>query len=245
VHTKFVERHRQVIDQMLAAIVASGSEVDDAESNTEAPVESEESDVALDDGAGRTPAARFARRHGFLHPPELVRFRILDPEIPALGGARDITVTAEAFSTLQLPVHTVITTENQINFLALPERPGTLAVYGAGYGFSSLRDAVWLRDCEVLYWGDIDTHGFRILDQLRAVHPHVESVLMDEETLLAHRDAWGQEPSPSRSALTRLTPEEANLYEELGNDTHGSAVRLEQELIRWNWAIQLLRRAAG
>jgi hypothetical protein len=49
------------------------------------------------------PAAlppRFARRHGFLHPPELVRFRILDPKIPALGCARDITVTAEAFSTL-------------------------------------------------------------------------------------------------------------------------------------------------
>ena len=108
------------------------------------------------------------------------------------GGARDITVTAEAFSTLQLPVHTVIATENQVNFLALPERPGTLALYGAGYGFSSLRDAAWLRDCEVLYWGDIDTHGFRILDQLRAVHPHVESVLMDEETLLAHRDAWGR-----------------------------------------------------
>jgi hypothetical protein len=55
-----------------------------------------------------------------------------------------------------------------------------------------LRDAAWLRECEVLYWGDIDTHGFRILDQLRAVHPHVESVLMDEETLLAHRDAWGR-----------------------------------------------------
>ena len=109
---------------------------------------------AWTDGAGRTPAARFARRHGFLHPPELVRFRILDPAIPLLGGARDITVTAEAFSTLQLPVHTVIVTENLVNFLALPERPGTLALYGGGYGFSSLRDAAWLRDCEVLYWGD-------------------------------------------------------------------------------------------
>jgi hypothetical protein len=188
-------------------------------------------DVALDDGAGRTPAARFARRHGFLHPPELVRFRILDPEIPALGGARDITVTAEAFSTLRLPVHTVIATENQVNFLALPERPGTLALYGAGYGFSSLRDAAWLRECEVLYWGDIDTHGFRILDQLRAVHPHVASVLMDKETLLAHREAWGAEPSPSRAALTRLTSEERALYESLGDDTYGPSVRLEQELI--------------
>lgn len=247
VHTKFIERHRQVIDQLLAAITAPGSDSDvgelfaEAAGSAEAPVEAAEPDVALDDGAGRTPAARFARRHGFLHPPELVRFRILDPEIPSLGDARDITVTAEAFSSMQLPVHTVVATENQVNFLALPERPGTLALYGAGYGFSSLRDASWLLQCEVLYWGDIDTHGFRILDQLRAVHPNVESVLMDEETLLAHRDAWGQEPSPSRAALTRLTADESALYEALGNGKYGSAIRLEQELIGWDWAMERLQ----
>jgi hypothetical protein len=240
VHTKFIERNRQVIDQLLTAVVVPGSVVDDPETTAEAPVEAEDPDVALDDGAGRTPAARFASRHGFLHPPELVRFRILDPAIPTLGSARDITVTAEAFSTLRLPVHTVIATENLVNFLALPDRPGELAVYGAGYGFSSLRDAAWLRGCEVLYWGDIDTHGFRILDQLRAVHPHVESVLMDEETLLSHRDAWGEEPSPSKAALTRLNAEESMLYKALGNHTYGPGVRLEQELIRWDWALERL-----
>lgn len=247
VHTKFIERHRQVIDQMLGA-VATGSDVDevegDAEAPAEAPLDAAGSDMALGDGAGRTPAARFARRHGFLHPPELVRFRILDHAIPALGGARDITVTAEAFSTLQLPVNTVIATENLVNFLSLPECPGTLALFGAGYGFSSLRDAGWLRECEVLYWGDVDTHGFRILDQLRTVHPHVASVLMDEETLLEHRDAWGSEPSPSRAALSRLTAEESALCQALGNDTYGSAIRLEQELIRWDWALERLHPAA-
>jgi len=244
VHTKFIERHRQVIDQLLAAVVPDAGDGDDEDGAeavvAEADAEAADRGVALDDGAGRTPAARFSRRHGFLHPPELVRFRVLDPEIPAFGGARDITVTAEAFSTLQLPVHTVIATENQINFLALPERPGSLALYGAGYGFSSLRDAAWLRDCTILYWGDIDTHGFRILDQLRAVHPHVESVLMDEETLLSHRDAWSEESSPSKAALTRLGAKESMLYKALGNQTYGQSVRLEQELIRWEWALQRL-----
>lgn len=245
VHTKFIERNRQVIDQLLAAFRSNsgvcGMDVAAEASTDVAEADVAGSDAALEDGVGRTPAARFARRHGFLHPPELVRFRILDPEIPAIGGARDITVTAEAFSSLGLPAHTVIATENQVNFLALPDRPGTLALYGAGYGFSSLRDAAWLRGCDVLYWGDIDTHGFRILDQLRAVHPHVESVLMDEETLLGHRDAWGTEPSPSSAVLTRLSAEEAALYEALGNDTYGPAVRLEQELIRWDWALERLR----
>jgi len=238
VHTKFIERHRQVIDQMLASLEPSPCDQEISAGDDE--LESPGHDAALEDSAGRTPAARFARRHGFLHPPELVRFRLLDPEADQFCGARDITLTAEAFSGLRLPVETVIATENQVNFLALPDRPGTLALYGGGYGFSSLRDAAWLRDCRVLYWGDIDTHGFRILDQLRAVHPHVESVLMDERTLLAHKDAWGKEASPSRAALGMLTAAEAVLYESLGNDTHGSNVRLEQELINWQWALQQL-----
>ncbi|NUT73315.1 Wadjet anti-phage system protein JetD domain-containing protein [Pseudarthrobacter sp. C4D7] len=237
VHTKFIERHRQVIGQMLAAVVQvpETEPVDAGDDALEAAGE-----AALEDGTGRTPAARFARRHGFLHSPELVRFRILDPAVAVLGGARDITVTAEAFGSLCLPVHTVIATENQVNFLALPDQPGSLALYGGGYGFSSLRDADWLRDCRVLYWGDIDTHGFRILDQLRAVHPHVESVLMDQETLLAHREAWGGEPAPSHAVLTRLHPSEAALYEALVNDAYGPAARLEQELIAWDWVQQRL-----
>ena len=241
VHTKFIEAHRRVIDEMVAVLqVGSASPQDGPAEGPPAEDTAADAAMALADPAGRTPAARFAARHGFLHPPELVRFRILDSALEPLASARDITVTAEAFSSLQLPVHTVIATENQVNFLALPDRPGMLALYGAGYGFSSLREAAWLRDCKILYWGDIDTHGFRILDQLRAVHPHVESVLMDEETLLAHRDAWGREPSPSRAALARLTVEERALYEALGNDAFGASVRLEQELIRWDWALDRL-----
>ncbi|QHK21818.1 hypothetical protein GU243_21515 [Pseudarthrobacter psychrotolerans] len=241
VHTKFIENHRRVIDELAEALrsVALPEEPPVGEALPDVPAEP---DALLGQLAARTPAARFAARHGFLHPPELVRFRSLDPALPLLGDARDLTVTAEAFSTLSLPVGTVLATENLVNFLALPELPGTLAVYGGGYGFSSLRDAGWLRECEVLYWGDLDTHGFRILDQLRAVHPHVVSVLMDEATLLAHRDVWGSEPAPSRAALTRLTAEESALYEALGADRFGTSVRLEQELIRWDRAMERLAR---
>ncbi|MDR7083568.1 hypothetical protein J2X01_002863 [Arthrobacter ginsengisoli] len=239
VHTKFIENHRKVIDALADALRPEAlPEV--ASVGEDLPEVPAEPDSLLGQSAARTPAARFAARHGFAHPPELVRFRMLDPAVPLLGGARDITVTAEAFSSLRLPVASVIVTENLVNFLALPERTGSLAIYGGGYGFSSLRDAAWLRDCEVLYWGDLDTHGFRILDELRAVHPHVVSVLMDEATLLEHRDVWGSEPQPSTAALTRLTGEESALYQALGDGTFGPAVRLEQELIRWDWARQRL-----
>jgi hypothetical protein len=64
---------------------------------------------------------------------------------------------------------------------------------------------------------------------------------MDEATLLAHRNVWGTEPSPSRAALSRLTAAESVLYAALGRDEHGKSVRLEQELIRWDWALDRLR----
>jgi hypothetical protein len=63
---------------------------------------------------------------------------------------------------------------------------------------------------------------------------------MDEATLLAHRDAWVGEPSPSRAVLTRLTAEETTVYEALGSDSFGKSVRLEQELIRWDWVLKRL-----
>jgi hypothetical protein len=240
VHTKFIENHRKVIGELAEDLRVDAPLPADTSEDEVPPDAPTVPGSLLGQSAARTPAARFAARHGFLHPPELVRFRVLDPGVPLLGDARDLTVTAKAFSTLSLSVQTVIVTENLVNFLALPERPGTLAIYGGGYGFSSLRDAGWLRSCQVLYWGDLDTHGFQILDQLRAVHPHVVSVLMDEATLLEHRDVWGIEPSPSRAALSRLTAEESMLYEALGSDTFGKSVRLEQELIRWDWALERL-----
>jgi hypothetical protein len=240
VHTKFIENHRKVIGELAAELRADPPLPEDAADDGDLPGVPAAPGSLLGQAAARTLGARFAARHGFLHPPELVRFRALDPGMPLLGEARDLTVTAEAFSSLRLPVQRVIVTENLVNFLALPEQPRTLAIYGGGYGFSSLQDAAWLQNCEVLYWGDLDTHGFRILDQLRAVHPHVASVLMDQATLLAHRDAWGSEPTPSRAALTRLTADEAALYEALGSDRFGKSVRLEQELVRWDWALERL-----
>ena len=73
--------------------------------------------------------------------------------------------------------------------------------------WEALARAVWLHRCQLHYWGDIDTHGFAILDQLRSYFPHVASFLMDRETLLTHRLHWGEEPEPARR-LPRLTAQE-------------------------------------
>lgn len=220
IHTKFLEQHRRVLDELVSAL--------DPE---------------------RTPGA-FEARHGLLTEAPPVRFRVLDPALAFPGGATDVVLRVEDFARLELDVETVTVVENKVTFLSLPPAPRAVAVWGAGFG-SNTRVPGWVRDARVLYWGDLDSHGFAVLDQLRAVHPHVESVLMDRETLEAHAELWVEDPKPTRAALTHLTGAESEVYAaltsgELAGPEHASwaSVRLEQEYVRWDWALKRLRVAA-
>jgi hypothetical protein len=122
-------------------------------------------------------------------------------------------------------------TENEINFLAFPAVDRSLLIFGAGYGFSALNQANWLRHKPMFYWGDIDTHGFAILNELRGHFPQVQSLLMDSATLLAHRALWGHESSPIQHDLPQLTPDESQVYDTLRQHNLSDALRLEQERI--------------
>lgn len=193
--------------------------------------------------------AQFARRFGFLDKPLRIRLRLLDKTLPSLPGClglTDITLDADSFATLALPVQRVFITENEINFLAFPQVPGSIAVFGAGYGWEALADATWLQACTIHYWGDIDTHGFAILDSLRAHFPHVKSLLMDRDTLFAHRLQWGEEPADKRHLhpLLRLTQDETHLYDELRHDQIMPCLRLEQERTGYRWLCDALDRLA-
>jgi hypothetical protein len=88
-----------------------------------------------------------------------------------------------------------------------------MVIFGAGYGFENLASVEWMRDRKIRDWGDIDTHGFAILNQLRGFFPHAASLLMNSETLMEHQTLWGVEPSPETGALTRLTADESVLYD--------------------------------
>ena len=117
-----------------------------------------------------------------------------------------------------------------------------MAIFGAGYGFESLERTHWLSRCRLHYWGDIDTHGFAILDALRARFGHVESFLMDRSTLLAFESLWGTEDAPIDRDLARLTAPERALYDDLRDNRIGRHVRLEQERIGFGWFEDALER---
>ena len=214
VHSKFIETYRGVLTELL--------------------------DLALPADAVAASAvgtSQFARRYGFRDKPLRVRFRMLDSARALFPHVveRDVTLDAESFARLDPPVSKVFITENEINFLALPDVPDSLVIFGAGYGFDLIADATWLSRCRVLYWGDIDTHGFAILDQLRASLPHVESFLMDRATLLAFPAQWGTEEQVARRELSRLSAQEQSLFDDLRNNAIANNLRLEQERIGFRY----------
>jgi hypothetical protein len=213
VDTKFIESHRRLLTELLDAVLP------------EQAVEREASGVR-----------RFNQRYGLRSDPPLVRFRLLDPAL-YICGLDDLSLPPEQFATLKVPVRRVFFTENRTNGLAFPDCAGSLVVFGLGYGLERLAQVTWLGDVEVHYWGDLDTHGFGILNRLRATLPDSRSFLMDRKTLDAHRTLWGQEPADKRYSgqPSRLTRRERALFDDLRMDRLGERVRLEQERIGFGW----------
>ena len=219
IHSKFIEGNRGVLAELFdLALTPEGI-----------------------DGA-ITGAGGFCRRYGFRDKPLRVRIRILDPKMVLLPTEtdQDITLTQATFTKLNIPATKVFITENEINFLAFPQVPHAMVIFGAGYGFENLATVEWLRDRNIYYWGDIDTHGFAILNQLRGFFPRAASFLMDQQTFLEHRTLWGVEPSPETGVLTRLTTEESILYDQLGQNEWGHQIRLEQEMIGFECLVKAL-----
>lgn len=226
VDSKFIEAHRGTLAEWLDLLL---------------PAESVD--------MSSTGVAGFARRYGFREKPVCIRFRPLDPDLIALPGCTglpDISLDASSFAALALQAEQVFITENEVNFLAFPPLEKSLVIFGAGYGWQALSAAGWLHRCALHYWGDIDTHGFVILDRLRAHFPHAASFLMDRQTLLAHQAHWGTEAQPARHVLDRLTEEETALYDDLRFDRIRPGLRLEQERVAYGWLEQgLLSDSAG
>jgi hypothetical protein len=224
IHSKLIEAHCGVLSELLNIVL---------------PPE------AINASAAGT--LQFAPRYGFLDKPVRVRFRYLDPDHAFLpwSSVQDITLDSGSFAQLDPKVSQVFITENEINFLAFPRVRNSLVIFGSGYGFEMLFSVKWLSRCRIQYWGDIDTHGFAILDQLRSQFSHVESLLMDRGTLLAFESCWGEEVKQTTRDLSRLNREEEALYDDLRDNRIRKNLRLEQERIGFHWVEAALARLSN
>jgi len=176
---------------------------------------------------------------GLRAPPAMIRLRVLDPDLRlCFNGLTETSATADELGAIRTRPRRLLMVENLQNAIALPDIPGTLVVMGLGKGTGILSRIPWLYETAVGYWGDIDTHGLHILGHTRKFLPGVRSLLMDQDTLLAHRDLWVEEPSQAGpNAPEGLTDAEADLLAGLKCHRWGVNVRLEQERISWDYVL--------
>ena len=216
VDTKFIEQHRGVLAELL--------------------------DLQLDPDRIDVGAADFACRYRFRRRPGYVRFRSPGlsggvwggrPPGQALCGFSEFSVRADEFAAPPPGASQAYVVENEITYLAFPLPGDAIVIFGGGYAVNALEPLGWLTGLDLVYWGDIDTHGFAILNRLRHRFGHARSMLMDRVTLLAHRGQWVTEPRPTAATLDLLDAEEAELYRDLVEGALGPSVRLEQERIRF------------
>ncbi len=226
VDTKFIERHRGVLAELL--------------------------DLQLGPDRIDADAADFAGRYRFRRKPGYVRFRSkgdpggwvppgetagrsggVVPPWPALCGFSELSVRADEFAAPPSDTSRAYVIENEITYLAFPLPGDAIVIFGGGYAVDVLEPLGWLTDLDLVYWGDIDTHGFAILNRLRHRFGHARSILMDRATLLEHRGQWVTEPRPTAATLDLLDAEEMELYRDLIEGALGPSVRLEQERIRF------------
>lgn len=187
----------------------------------------------------------FYQRCGLKAPPLLVRMRVLDQSLRAhVGGVGDITAPVDDLAGISWPVSHVFIVENLQTGLAMSDMPGAVVFMRLGYNVDVLARLPWLARARCIYWGDLDTHGFAILHRARSYIPELQSVLMDEETLLRHNALWVDEAAQHSAAeLTLLTKDEQQLYRDLKQQRWGQNVRLEQERIDWAAAWNVLQRS--
>jgi hypothetical protein len=232
IDTKWFGRHRALVEEFAAAArsAQTGRSAESAGAVLREP-------MTASLGSGDAAAAP-VRDFGIVSNDPLIRMRILDPALIE-GPIVDFAAPTSQLNTLDIESRTLFVFENLENVLAMPSPwPGAVVIHGGGFAVDAVAEIPWVQQRHIIYWGDLDSHGFAILHRLRCHHPSVESVMMDVQTLQEYRDLWVTEPVPNRGAFPTLTSEESMARERLAGE---GDVRLEQERIPWDVALERLR----
>ena len=204
VHTKFIERNKSIIKELLDVLIYEHVNTEDKE---------------------------FEKRFYLRYAEPQIRFKVLDKTISDrfFSGIDDIAIPVSQFEKMNLPIKKVLVVENKTTLyttLTLPKMNNTIAIFGSGFSVFNLKNVRWFYNLELLYWGDIDVQGFEILSQFRSYFPPTRSVLMDKQTFDKFFEDDNGTPTNISTNLN-LTDEELKLY----NILKVNNWRLEQEKI--------------
>lgn len=203
VPTKFIEWHQSVLREWL--------------------------DLALPPTSIDASEAQFELRYGLRRVQPHLLIRMLDHELMAHLGLpfEELSLPIDTLASLPISGVKVFIVENRVNALTLPMTRCAIVLGGLGDGVVMLRRILWLSECEVIYWGDLDTEGFESLSSIRSHVPHAQTMFMDAQTLSLWRTLASEGTGRKSPKPLHLTASEAEAYRECCE----SNLRIEQERI--------------
>lgn len=212
VSTKFIAENRAIVDSLLQAL--------------------------FPDRTAQRSETSFEERFGLRSEEPLIRFRLLDEELLGKFGpvVTDASVPLGEALRLDWKQRLIVVVENKMTFLTLPALPNAIGIWGAGNAAQLLSSMRWLSNCGLLYWGDIDVHGFHIVSRLRGVFPQLQTIMMDSQTLDRHASFITKAKSTSHENVLMLTEKEHQAYVRVKN----GQLLLEQEKIPYDYAVECL-----
>ncbi|WP_127127662.1 Wadjet anti-phage system protein JetD domain-containing protein [Pseudoflavitalea rhizosphaerae] len=162
VHTKFIKQYESILLSLLKQIAPERF-----------PVEVNDIGRAL----------------GVKAKPVLYPIRWLDPGMAVryTAGIVTLAVSSEDLKKMDPEISEVWLVENETNLFLLQNRQNAVGLVSKGNALHVLSDVPFFKKARLLYWGDLDEAGFRMLHQFRQLYPALESILMDEETLKYHQ----------------------------------------------------------
>jgi len=205
IHTKFIENNKSIIKELLDVVIKEH-------------IKQEETN--------------FEKRFNLKYAEPAIRFRILNKHISQkyFSNVNDLSISISQFVKLKLPLKKVFLVENKMNVLTFPTIEESIVIFGSGYSIENLKNANWLNNVALYYWGDLDAQGFEILSQFRGYFPHTKSIFMDKETF--DKFFENDKGTPNKISIDlNLTEEEKQLYESLKENNW----RLEQEKIPFEY----------
>lgn len=168
---------------------------------------------------------------GLIPPPALVRVVVLDKDLRAkLGGLKLFATSIRELEQLPINPARVVFIDNLSTAVSLPDIQGTITIITPLNNIRETSRIPWVMTAHCQYLGSIDLKSFAILHNLRLYLPNIESILMDEHTLLSNQDLWTHDDSSCfDSAPVALHQDESLLYRCLADGVYGDRVRLDFE----------------
>lgn len=187
----------------------------------------------------------FIKQHGLAEKPNHIRFRFLDMTLLSDDFApNEMILTSFDFNNIykaafMKDVKTIYIVENEMVYLTFPKVRNAICIWGHGFTAGQFKQFSWLNNYQLIYFGDLDEHGYEILSMFRIAFPGTKSICMNMDTLNEF-DRFRVEGEVLSGGYIpeKLNEDEMLVFKTLRKEKKRN--RLEQERISQGWIINSL-----